>query len=161
LGQLHSVFKQECERLATFEKRGLGQWRVRVRKHGYPDVSRTFDKRSKAERWAKKTEMDDMEFVSRKEAQRTTLKKLLERYRDEITAQKKGAVNETYQINKMLRHPICKCTLSTLTLVDIAAYRNQRLKTVSPSSVYRELDIISHAINITINSRAGGFTQCN
>ena len=81
--------------VARIENRGAGQWQLRVRKRGYPDVSRTFDKCSKAERWAKKieTEMDDMEFISRKEAERTSLKQLLERYRDEISAQKKGVAS--------------------------------------------------------------------
>ena len=37
--------------------------------------------------------MDDMEFISRKEAERTSLKQLLERYRDEISAQKKGVAS--------------------------------------------------------------------
>lgn len=138
--------------MALIEKRGAGQWRVRIRKSGYPDLSRTFDKKEKAERWAKKieTQMDDMEFVSRKEAERTSLKQLLERYRDEITVQKKGVDIETIKINSMILRPICKRKLSTLAPCDFAAYRDQRLKEVTAGTVNRELNIFSHAFNVAI-----------
>lgn len=38
--------------MASFRKRGDYQWEVRVRRRGYPLVSKTFTKRADAKSWA-------------------------------------------------------------------------------------------------------------
>ena len=52
--------------------------------------------------------MDQGVFVSRNEAETTTLGELLDRYLIEYTADKKGAVSEACRIRKLLRHPLAK-----------------------------------------------------
>ncbi|MCC6206764.1 MAG: site-specific integrase, partial [Gammaproteobacteria bacterium] len=68
--------------MASFRKRGSYQWQAQIRKRGYPLQTRTFDTRAEAETWARaiEVEMDRGSFVSRTEAESTTLKELLERY---------------------------------------------------------------------------------
>lgn len=42
--------------MATIEKCGPGQWRVKVREKGYQQHSRTFTNKARTERWARRTE---------------------------------------------------------------------------------------------------------
>ncbi len=52
--------------------------------------------------------MDKGAFVSRAEAESTTLTELLERYLAEITPLKKGAEPETSRLRLMMRHPLAR-----------------------------------------------------
>lgn len=138
--------------MALIEKRAQGKWRARIRKKGYREQSRTFDTKAKAERWARKieSEMDDGVFVSRAEAERTTFKQLMTRYREEITIKKKGADVEESRIKMITRHPLFDRFLATISNSDIASYRDERLKSVSAGTVLKELTLMGHAIDIGI-----------
>ena len=136
--------------MATFRKRGPYQWQAQVRKKGYPLQTRTFDTRATAETWARaiEVEMDRGLFVSRAEAESTTLKELLERYREEVTPLKKGAAPEAARIRALLRHPLAQRFVASIRGVDIARYRNERLNKVSPGTVKRDLVILSHLFEV-------------
>ncbi len=86
--------------MACFRKRGPYQWQGQVRKKGHPLQSRTFETKAAAEAWARaiEREMDQGLFVSRVEAETTTLAELLERYLVEVTPLKKGAGPETARV---------------------------------------------------------------
>ena len=43
--------------MANIARRGK-YWRVRIRRVGYPDQTRSFDSRANAERWARSVEAD-------------------------------------------------------------------------------------------------------
>ena len=137
--------------MATFKKRGPYQWQAQIRKRGYPPQYKTFDTRAAAEKWVRAVEyeMDQGLFVSRAEAESTTLRELLERYLEEITPLKKGATSEAARIRAFLKHPLAHRIVATIRGVDIARYRDARLKKVSPASVKRELVIISHLFEVT------------
>jgi hypothetical protein len=68
--------------MASIRKRGLYQWEVRIRKKGQATTCKTFEIRADAERWAREieTEMDRGIYVSRGEAENTTLGEALDRY---------------------------------------------------------------------------------
>jgi len=136
--------------MATFRKRGPYQWQVQVRKKGYPPQCNTFDTRAAAEKWVRAVEyeMDQGVFVSRAEAESTTLRELLERYKEEITPLKKGAAPESARIRAFLKHPLAHRIVASIRGVDIARYRDARLKKVSPATVKRELVIISHLFEV-------------
>lgn len=76
--------------MATFQKRS-GAWRAIVTRKGFDRLSRTFDTRVDAETWARQieSEIDRGVFVSRKEAENTTLSEALDRYEREIIVKKK------------------------------------------------------------------------
>ncbi len=94
--------------MATFTKRKDGQWQAKIRRRGYPVVSKTFGTKAKAERWARiiEREMDDGSFVSRTEAESTTLKEALQRYLNEITPTKKGARQESDRVKVWMEHDL-------------------------------------------------------
>jgi hypothetical protein len=44
--------------MASFDKRANGKWRVQVRRQGLGSVSRSFLRKSDAEKWARETEAE-------------------------------------------------------------------------------------------------------
>ena len=124
-----------------------------VRRRGVAPRCKSFDKRADATRWAREieAEADRSGWVAdTRLAEKTTLSKLLTRYRDEISPTKRSARTEKSRINAMLRRPIVHRTLAKLTSADIATYRDERLKDVAPATVVRELNTLSHAIEIAL-----------
>jgi len=137
--------------MATITKRGNFQWQAKVRKKDQPVVSKTFDTKAQAEKWARliESEMDMGVFVSRTEAESTTLHEALDRYLREITPHKKGAKPETDRIRAWQRHPLAKRFMAAIRSVDLANYRDDRLaEGKSGSTVRNEINIISHLFNI-------------
>lgn len=136
--------------MATIRKL-RGKWQAMVRRKGIAPRSKSFDKKSDAEKWARDLEaqVDAAGYVpDTKIAEQTTLGDILTRYRDEITPTKRSAKTEMIRINAMLRRDVCHRTLALLTSTDLAGYRDQRLQTVAPATVIRELNTISHALDV-------------
>ena len=90
--------------MASFRKRGSSRWQAQVRRKGYPPQSKTFVTRAAAVQWVRSIEyeMDQGLFVSRNEAETTTVAELLNRYLQEFTTQKGGAGPEAYRIRALL-----------------------------------------------------------
>ena len=136
--------------MATIRKL-RGRWQAQVRRRGVPPRAKSFDKRTDAERWARdlEAEADRTGWVAdTRAAEKTTLGELLKRYCVEVTPAKRGAISEQSRINSILRCPIAHRTLAKLTSSDVATYRDERLKTVAPATIVRELNTISHALEI-------------
>ncbi len=136
--------------MANFRKRGPSQWQAQVRVRGYPSQTKTFSTRAAAERWGKLTEVEMTQgtFVSRAEAESTTLSELLERYAAEVSPTKKGAATEIVRIKALCRNSLADRFLSTIRGADIARYRDERLKRVSSATVRRDLGVLSHVFEI-------------
>jgi len=136
--------------VATFRKRGPRQWQAQVRKRGYPLQTKTFETHAAAQVWARATEyvMDQGLFLSRAEAESTKLKELLERYLEEITPLNKGAGPEGARIKALLRHPLVQRYVAGMRGVDVARYRDERLKKVSTGTAKRGLVILSHLFEV-------------
>jgi integrase len=136
--------------MATIRKL-RGRWQAQVRRRGVAPRARSFDKRSDAERWARDLEAEADRngwAADTRAAEKTTLGELLTRYVNEVTPTKRGAVPERARINSIVRCPIAHRTLQKLSSSDVATYRDERLKTVAPATVVRELNTISHAIDL-------------
>ena len=135
--------------MATFRKRS-GSWQVLVRKKGFGQIGRTFDTKSEAETWAKivESEMVRGVFVTRNEAENTTLSEALDRYEREKN--KKGVQQYTSLVNVWKRHPLSKRFLTTIQGKDIAEYRDNRLETVGAQTVLHEIGLLSRLYNTAI-----------
>jgi integrase len=128
--------------MASVRKR-FGNWQAQVRRAGQKTLSRTFEKKAEAVAWArsKEAELDGAERPEEVvELFCTTLGDLIERYRDTVTPTKKSVRQETYRLNRLLRHPIAKLTLDRLTTGVFARYRDERLKTVGSQQVRHDLN---------------------
>ena len=92
--------------------------------------------------------MDKGLFISRAEAESTTLKELLQRYLEEVNPLKKGAEPETNRLNLMMRHPLACRFVAGIRGVDIARWRDQRLRKVTPATVKRDLVLLGHVFEV-------------
>lgn len=133
--------------MATYERR-KGFWRVKVRRSGFPSQSRSFNTKTLAQTWAREIEcrMDRGELIDRTEAEAHTLGDVLTRYGKEVSPTKKGAKLEAYRIKALRKFPICQLRMSLLNSSHIAAFRDERARTVTPGTVNRDLALLSHAI---------------
>ena len=126
--------------MATIRKRGA-KWQVQIRRVGVRPLSRSFNVRKDAEAWARFMEVQaDRNDLpdDQKALQQVTLGELVARYRDTITVKKRGAEVERIVLAAFMRHSICRRRLSEIVVEDFAAYRDERLRTVKPSSLKRE-----------------------
>jgi integrase len=134
--------------MASFRQHGNG-WQARIRRQGYPDITKSFHALLDAEKWARslESEIDKGQFVSVIEAQRTSLGDLIERYLSEVTPTMKGATADAIRLKAIKRRPIASWSMANLSASKIAAYRDERLKEVSGGTVIRELAYLSSIIN--------------
>lgn len=131
--------------MATIRKRGELQWQAIVKRKGHPLTSRTFETRRDAEAWARgvESEIDRGIFVSRAEAENTTLREAIERYLVEVTPTKKGASQERYRMCVLLASSLAPMSLAAIRSVDVAKWRDRRLKIVKPGTVRLDLAALS------------------
>jgi len=78
--------------MATITQRDNGKWQAKVRPKGYPAQSKTFLTRRDAEAWARaiETDQDRGLYIQRSNAEKTTLREVIERYREEVVPLKKS-----------------------------------------------------------------------
>ena len=135
--------------MATFRKR-KNRWDVQIRKSGYPAICKTFSHKTDAQRWAVETErqIEVGEYVPADLADLDTLGALLVQYGNVISIKKRGHEAEIFRLTKMRRHKVAAVPLGKLTAFHIAQYRDDRLQHVSTTTVKKELQLISHALDI-------------
>jgi integrase len=119
-------------------------WQVKIRRKGFPPVSKTFVRRADAERYARQAEadMDKGVFVSLDEAHAVTLHDLIERFRREVAPKYRG--RHVSSILSMLDARLGRLSPAALTATRVAAYRDARLADgLSGDSVRKELNMLS------------------
>ena len=122
-------------------------WRAQIRRKGYPTRSEVFPTKAQAERWARKieAEMDGRKYLA---PSGTSMRKLFERFRDEVCPTRKGCHWEQVRINKILRDCLwLNKEAEDVDRFDIQAWRDARLREVSGDSVNRELNLVSGIIS--------------
>ena len=157
--------------MATIEKKGSGRWRARIRRVEAPDLSRTFPTMIEAKRWARQVESDldrgvhadasahvslpgsevsspDGSTPSRE----TTLGELIALYLDTVTPGHRGAKVEHSRITRWLRdprhggHPLRDHHLSSISRQQVQAWITNRLKTVKPDTVRRDVGLLQQIV---------------
>ena len=136
--------------MATITKK-KDKWYVQIRRSFHKPIYKSFIAKADALRWSRETErlIEVGEFLDTTEANKTTLRQLLDRYEREVSS-KKRTKQDKYLIRNICRQPIVHKVLSHVSSSDIAEFRDKRLEAVSASSVNRELSIISDCINKAI-----------
>ncbi len=131
--------------MATIRKRG-SRFQAIVRVTGYPQKSKSFHLRKDAEKWARSIEaqMEAGTYQAQKPSD-MLLSELLTRYRDKVTVSKKGRLQETNRINRLLRDGIASCRLCDLSPAALAKFRDRRIRDGVRACQY-DLIIIRHAI---------------
>jgi integrase len=136
--------------MATIEKRGQYQFRAKVRKQGYRAVSKTFNSRKEAEKWARsvESEIDRGSFIPSDAAHRTTMRIMLERYRDEVLPTKsKGGKPEMARLNRLI-DAFGDLSVAALDSAHVSSFRDQRLQEEHSShqTVKHELGLLNRIL---------------
>lgn len=134
--------------MASIRERGKF-WEARVRREGQT-LSHSFSTKADARAWAViiESEIERGVFIDRTEAEKNTLGDLFKRYLTEVSSQKKGHNSERYRLISLQQDPIAKLKVAGLSGKTMAGWRDKRLKEVSGSTVNRDLNLISHVINV-------------
>lgn len=148
--------------MAAITKRPEGTWQVKVRRKGWPSQSKTFRTRAQAETWARsiENEMDRGAFVSRAEAERTTLDDLADRFRKEFAPHHYRGDGWTHKLDRLLER-LGEFSIAAITPEIVAAYRDERQQDsdprykdpakaprVSGATVKTELDLLAKMLNV-------------
>jgi hypothetical protein len=84
-------------------------------------------------------------FVSLGEAEQTTLTDALERYRAEVSSQKRHPLQKRQRINQWLRNPLARNYLATLHGTDFAKHPDaRRAQGRAENTIRLELALVSH-----------------
>ena len=129
---------------------GKRAWQAHVRRCGYPAQVRTFDTKAEAEGWASVIESEIARgvFVSRSEAESTTLGEALVRYRREVTPAKKGAGIERFRLDRWDAHRYAQRSMASIRGKDVADYiEERRQEGAAPATIHKELNLLSHLFN--------------
>lgn len=128
--------------MASITKRG-NKWQVRICKKNSSAICKTFTLFKDAQTWAKNVELQ----IERGDAlgrETVLLSTLVERYLSNIAPSKKGFKQEVPRLQSWLNHPLAKREASSIKPVDIALYRDSRLKQGrAPATVRIELSLLS------------------
>ena len=137
--------------MASFEKVGR-RWKAVIRRKGYPKKTRTFDTKREASAWAAEFEKSLAENIAADDLKSISFATMIRRYICEVTIYKKSAKSERLRLEKFMRdYPeIAHKPVNEVSRIDIARWRDDRLKTVTGTSVNREWSSLSivygHAI---------------
>ncbi|MBB3883810.1 site-specific integrase [Acetobacter oeni] len=145
--------------MASIVKRGRS-WRAMVVRKGQR-VNATFDTRSEAEEWAVRAEAAIL--AGQKPAQispisgRQTVADIIARYSREVSPAKDGVRWEEIRAKALCRMPVFNVPPPSFGPSDLASWRDGRLRTVSASTVNRDLNFISAVINHAIKEWCAPF----
>lgn len=124
---------------------------VQVRVKGHKQVTKTFKRKSDAERWAEDTEAlirsgTDLDGISLDDLLFT---KALDRYLVEVSSKKAyNSRRREEDAAKQLVPYFKQYTLKEITPALVAQYRDFRLQKVSASTIHKELALLSHLFRI-------------
>jgi integrase len=121
-----------------------------VKRKGYGTQTRTFDSKADAGAWARRIEeeMDRGIFVSRIEAESTTLAEALDRYETEISSYKRSADRERSTITAWRESSLGQRMLASIRGKDIAqVVRDLEARGLAPNSIRIRLALLSHLFN--------------
>ena len=140
--------------MATLVQRfanGKRVWQVKIRRRGYPVQSGTFNTKNKADAWARQIEgeMDRGVFVSRVEAENTTLTEALDRYARDVSPDKKTANREKYTVRVWQESPLKGRSLASIGSQDVAGVvRGMSAQGLGPNTIRLHLALLSHLFNV-------------
>lgn len=128
--------------MATYRKRN-DKWQARVQRSGQSPISKTFNTKADAVKWARNIEsqLDLGTFAPKQTMPR--LMSLMVRYVEEVTPTKKGDSQERYRAAQWNKSKLADMPLDKITGEVVAQYRDARLKEVSANTVRLELAFLS------------------
>lgn len=128
--------------MASIQKTAKG-YRAQVKKLGIRD-SQIFPTRREAVEWGARREHEIASDKNTPKGDRTSLREVLRRYAKEVSPTKRGEQKELIRLAAFEKYALpLDAPISGITAQDIADFRDDRLRTVKPASVLRELNMLS------------------
>jgi integrase len=129
-------------------KHGAVVWQAIIRKLGQQSISKTFDYKEDAQRWARaiEREMDTSTFIPSSEAERTTVADVLDRYKREVFPRLAREGKAEQARLDCLKVGLGKHNLSSLTAAHVAQHRDSRMKEVSAQTVRHEIGLLNRVL---------------
>lgn len=133
--------------MATIKKRESGRWEARVRRKGGKAVSRTFAVKNDAIIWAREHEREIERGVwfDTTTASRISLEELLVTYVEKV-AGPRGSPAELSRIERFIEE-LGEYSLERLSPRVLITWRDERLRSVAPGTVAREMTLLGAAIS--------------
>lgn len=139
-------------KLPTPRKRG-DAWRIEFMHKGERHSS-THDTSAQAKEWAARKMLDLKDSAGRghNETPQHTYKEAIAYYMGHVTPKKKGERWELLRFNKIIRDnpKLVNTLLKDLRPINFSSYRDNRLKVVEPTTVGREMELLSAVLHYCI-----------
>jgi integrase len=109
-----------------------------------------FATKKAAQAWAAQKEAEFREDAGKSEGGRHTVADMFKRYGESVSTGKQGARSEQLRMRAFIRDfpELAALSLSEFKTPQLVAWRDARLRTVSPSSVVRDVNLIRNAFTI-------------
>lgn len=139
--------------MATITQRA-GRFFVRVRKKGFPTVTKTFTRRSDAAAWARRVEADMESGRWTSAATRPpTFREVVSEYRQVVAPTFKGADTYRYRFDEFEAASFANKPITEISPTDLAAWRDEQLLERLPGTVVRKLAMISGILTWAMKER--------
>ena len=134
--------------MATFQSVDRGNIRASICVNGIRET-KTFSTKKRAKSWAQERELE-LKKHSGLADDKLTLGDLFDKYSKEVTPEKEGSKWEYNRLRKFIRdYPtLCNTRLFKLKREDFEDWMTIRAKEVKPSTINRELNIMSHTLTV-------------
>lgn len=147
--------------MGTIQKRPNGSHTAKIRRKGFPELSRTFRTRAEAEAWMSEQEAviakrvanictveTQQRIAAQCDQKYRVFGDLMRRYLEEVTPHKTAGGEEAIRMRGLLKQSIADCPLEGLTGARVAQWRNERMQRVSGSTMNRDKSLLGHVIEI-------------
>ena len=133
--------------MASIRKRN-NRWQVQVRSRIYGSISKSFHRKSDAQKWAIEQEalMQSGQW-SRTMDRGSRISDLLSKYLSDVTPKKRHPDPEKRRLNRLLKDPVSNHFLETFDSTAAAQFRDRRLAD-GPRTTEYDLVLLRHAWNI-------------
>jgi integrase len=132
--------------MASIKPYGEKGWRAQIARRGVRD-SQIFTSKAAAVAWAGRRESEIM-AGHRGEIPNLTVGAVLERYKRDVSRDKKGRRWEEIRLDALQRDRLAAVRLRQLDTPHVAAWQERRLKAVSGASVRRERNLLNNVFEI-------------
>lgn len=129
--------------MASILKKG-NKWRAHIDRRGIRK-SKLFPTKQEAKDWAAREEYQILHAPEIQSAKKFA--DVLIRYAEEVSITKRGHRWEDIRLRRISRDKIGKIAVGKLTSMDLADWRDRRLKEVAGASVRREMHLLSTVLN--------------
>lgn len=134
-------------------QRGPEQFQAQIRRVGMRSISKTFKTWLEAEMWRLQTELaikNGTWVDPREKDDQLSFSDALSKYERTVTVKKKGQRQEFSRIKQLQKNPLSAKAIDEITSADVSAFRDERSLTVAPSTVRKEMALISHVFTVAI-----------